>query len=110
MSAAFGDDIRLAAEAIWKVLLVSILLGAGLPAVFALGIRALAWGTTAAVTAEQGGTSEASTHPLGKALAVLMFAVVAYAVVAGLIFIIATGQGKEISFAHIVPTITEKSA
>ncbi|WGL53592.1 hypothetical protein P5P86_07100 [Nocardioides sp. BP30] len=106
MSGAFGDDVRLAGEAIWKVLLASLVLGAGLPAVFALGIRSLAWGTGG--DAEAGGgtaTAPAPGHPLGKVLAGILFLVVAYGIVAGLIFIIASGQGKDISFSHVIPTI-----
>jgi len=101
---AFNDDVRLAGEAIWKVLLVSAVLGAGLPAVFALGIRSLAWGTGG--EARAGSTSPGrSGSPVGKVLAVFLFVVVAYAIVAGLIYIIASGQGKDISFSHVVPTI-----
>ena len=35
-------NVELALEASWQILLWSLLLGAGLPAVFALGVRSLA--------------------------------------------------------------------
>lgn len=97
---AFTDDVRLAGEAIWKVLLWSVVLGAGLPAVFALGIRSLAWGA--------GGDAEVSharPHPGGRILAGVLFLIVAYGIVAGLLFIIASGQGKELTFSHVIPWI-----
>jgi len=108
---AFNSDVRLASEAIWKVLLVSVVLGAGLPAVFALGIRSLAWGTGDEAQTGVGGTTTAGRRsgPMGKVLAAALFIVVAYAIVAGLIYIIASGQGKDISFSHIVPTIGGKA-
>lgn len=109
---AFNDDVRLAGQAIWKVLLVSVVLGAGLPAVFALGVRSLAWGTGGA--AEDGATPSGTAtvgrggHAGGKALAVILFLVVAYAIAAGLVYIIASGKGEDISFHHIIPTIAAK--
>jgi hypothetical protein len=93
MSDAFGHDVRLALSAIWKVLLVSVILGAGLPAVFALAIRSLAGGRLV----------------LGRVMAGVLLLVVAYAVVCGLLFIVASGQGKDVSFAHVIPQITAKS-
>jgi len=100
---AFNEDMRLAGEAIWKVLLWSVILGAGLPALFALGVRSLAWGT--------GGDAEVSHaggNATGKVIAGVLFLVVLYCVAAGIVFIIATGQGNDISFAHVIPTIKEK--
>ena len=81
MSGAFGDDVRLAGEAIWKVLLASIVLGAGLPAVFALGIRSLAWGTGgAARSADGSGTARIAAtgtgNPAGKVIAAILFLVI----------------------------------
>lgn len=100
---AFGEDLRFAVEAIWKVLLWSAILGAGLPAIFALGVRSLAWGA--------GGDAEVSHargNPAGRVVAGVLFLVVLYCVAAGIVFIIATGQGNDISFAHVIPTIKEK--
>lgn len=93
MSDAFGHDVHLAVAAIWKVLLVSVLLGAGLPAVFALAIRSLAGGRLV----------------VGRVVAGVLLLVVAYGVVSGLLVIVASGQGKDISFAHVIPTLSAKS-
>lgn len=103
---AFNEDLKFAGQAIWQVLLASVILGAGLPAIFALGIRSLAWGTGGSST--DGGTGRGNL--LGRIVAVVLFVVVAYAIVSGLLFIIASGQGKEISFSHVVPWIVEKDS
>ena len=98
------QNLEFALEAAWKVLAVGLLLGAGLPMVFALGVRSLAWGA--------GGSAEvavdARPHAAGRALAVACFAVVVAAIALGLTIIIATGQGKIVSFDHIYPTLVDK--
>ena len=53
------DNVRFALDAGWKVLLAGLMLGAGLPALFAAGIRFLAWGT--------GGAAEVGPAPHGAA-------------------------------------------
>ncbi len=97
------DNIVLALEGGWRVLVVGLVFGAGLPAVFALGIRAMAWGT--------GGDAEVShdrPHPLGRVLAALAFAVVVAGVVLGLTMIVTGGFGKTVSFEHGYPTIVDE--
>jgi hypothetical protein len=98
------QNLQYAAEAAWKVLAVGLVLGAGLPMVFAFGVRSLAWGT--------GGSAEvdvdAKPHAAGRALAVVCFAVVLAGIALGLTIIIATGQGKVVSFDHVYPTIVDK--
>jgi len=101
---AFGHDLQFAGEAIWKVLLASLVLGAGLPAVFALGIRSLAWGT--------GGDAEvdhAPGNPAGRVVAAILFLIVAYGIVSGILFVIAAGQGKALDFSTVIPTFAEPS-
>jgi len=97
------DQVSLALEGAWKVLLVGLLLGAGLPAIFAMGVRSLAWGV--------GGDAEVSharPNPMGRVAAALLFAVVAYAVVSGILFVIASGQGKALDLTGIIPTFVDK--
>ena len=99
---AVGYDLKFAAETIWKVALASLILGAGLPVLYASGIRSLAWGS--------GGDAEASQarpNPLGKVLAAVIFLVVAYAIVSGIVYIIATGKGSnyDITFQNFIPEI-----
>ncbi|MBI5027389.1 MAG: hypothetical protein HZB48_00865, partial [Actinobacteria bacterium] len=39
------EQFLAALDGAWRVLLIGMVLGAGLPTMFAFGIRALAWGT-----------------------------------------------------------------
>lgn len=67
------------------VLAVGLLLGAGLPAVFSLGMRALTVGRT--VSAD-GHDLQGPPNPLGLTLAVLCFALVIAAIVFGIVVIV----------------------
>jgi len=104
---AVGYDLRFAAETIWKVALASLLLGAGLPVLFATGIRSLAWGTGAETN-----LAEARPNPAGKVLASVIFIIAAYVVVSGIVYIIATGKGSgyDITFRHVFPEIYKKAS
>jgi hypothetical protein len=104
---AVGYDLKFAAETIWQVGLASLVLGAGLPVLFSLGVKALAWGA--------GGDAQVSAgrpNPLGRVLAGVIFLVVAYAVVAGIVYVIATGKGSnyDITFKHFIPEIYQKAS
>jgi hypothetical protein len=61
--------------ALWQVVLVGLLLGAGLPALFALGVRSLASGV------------RPRPRPPGIAGAVVCFGIVLAAVVAGILLL-----------------------
>ncbi|MFT4110493.1 hypothetical protein [Propionicimonas sp.] len=96
-----------ALDGAWRVLLVGMILGAGLPALFAFGVRALAWGT--------GGEAEVMTdgvalkpHPVGRAIAYTIFAVVILAVLTGIGYIVAHGLGWTITFDGALPVLTRK--
>jgi len=101
------NQLIAALDAAWKVLMVGLLLGAGLPALFALGVRSLAWGT--------GGEAEVHAevvlpkpHPAGRAIAYLLFGIVLLAVALGIGYIVAHGFGMVITFNGIWPTFTPK--
>jgi hypothetical protein len=97
------NSIVLALDSSWRVLVVGLAFGAGLPAIFAVGIRASAWGT--------GGDAEVSharPHHAGRFLAWLCYAVVVAGVVLGLTMIVAGGAGKTVSFEHGYPTVVDK--
>ena len=96
-------NIALALGGAWKVLLYGLLLGAGLPAVFALGMKSLSWGTSAGST-----DTAAAPHPAGRALAILCFALVIAVALTGVAFIIASGMGKTVSFQYVFPTFVDK--
>ncbi|QHC60283.1 hypothetical protein [Rathayibacter sp. VKM Ac-2760] len=86
-----------------QVALIAVLLGAGLPVLFAVGVRsfALAGGDGSA-------PAPGLPAPLLRALGVLCFVIVVAAVAVGLSIIIATGLGQAVSFEHVVPTFVPK--
>jgi hypothetical protein len=97
-------------EAAGQVALIALLLGAGLPALFAVGVRSF---TVAGAASSAGAGGESTAHsnipaPLLRTLGTVCFLLVVAAVVIGLSVIIATGFGQEVSFQHIVPTFVPK--
>jgi hypothetical protein len=98
------SQLLLALQAGVQVLFAALLLGAGLPVIFSLGMRALAFGT--------GGTAEVDVdtkpHPLGKVLAGVCFGIVIVAVVLGIAWIVGTGMGYSLVFDHLLPTFRKK--
>jgi hypothetical protein len=100
------ETIRLVLEAAWKVLYVGLLLGAGLPVVFALGIRAMAGRED-----EVGSDGTVVAHPasaVARVLGVLCFALVLFGVAVGIMVIVGAGMGKVVSFEHVFPTLVPK--
>lgn len=98
------DNLRFALEGGWKVLWVGVILGAGLPLVFALGVRSLALGSSGATT-----DAPHEPHPAGKVLAAICFLAVIVAVALGITVIVAAGFGKVVSFQDVYPTLVPKS-
>jgi hypothetical protein len=97
-------------EAAGQVALVALLLGAGLPALFAVGVRSFTLAGSAG-SARANGETIAPSHipaPLLRAIGTLCYALVIAAVAIVLSVIIATGFGQEVSFEHIVPTFVPK--
>jgi hypothetical protein len=93
-----GDWIDL--HAVWQVVLVGLLCGAGLPALFAVGLRALSMpGDRRALTVADGqapatgaGTDRVyGGNPAGLATAAICFAVILAAVGYGVYLIVAAG-------------------
>jgi hypothetical protein len=70
-------------EAIFKVLVVGLVLGAGLPAVFAVGLVAYSRG--AGGTGDDG--AAVAPNPALKALGLLLFAAVSLVIVIAILFI-----------------------
>ncbi|MFI7540783.1 hypothetical protein [Actinoplanes sp. NPDC049599] len=101
-------NLGFALEGAWKVLLASVILGAGLPALFALGIRSLAYGAGGEAEVHETGVSGPAPHRIGTAVGYLLFAIVVLGVLLGITFIVASGFGKTLSFAHFYPTIVDK--
>lgn len=93
--------LEMAFQSAWKVLLTSVVLGAGIPAIFAVGIRGLAAGNGMLTTTDE-------RKPMGKIVAAVCFLIVIAAVALGLAIIIGSGFGKVLSFEHIIPTLVDK--
>jgi hypothetical protein len=90
-----GDWIDL--HALWQVVLVGLICGAGLPALFAVGLRALNAGNRGTLRVADGGTQTAGAaadrvyggNPVGLAVAVACFAVILAAIGYGIYLIVA---------------------
>ncbi len=96
-------QLSLALQGSWKVLVAGMILGAGLPSLFAIGIRSLAYG--------EGGDAElshAKGNLIGKVMAGIMFALVLAAIALGILTIVAAGFGKSVSYTHIYPVLVDK--
>ncbi|MFT4051299.1 MAG: hypothetical protein QM677_03510 [Microbacterium sp.] len=82
---AWGDILLAAA----RVLIVGALFGAGLPALFAIGLRLQAVGAGESDAADAGGAAGVASprRPALTAVAYLLFAIVVAAVVIGVLYI-----------------------
>ena len=90
--------------AVAQILVAGLILGAGVPALFALGLRAMTIPGRSTATAnatagaEPGGETEGESgltvgrNPVGMALAVLCFAIVLAAIAYGIHFIVTGGH------------------
>lgn len=78
------DILLKALGSLWQVVLVGLLLGAGIPTLFAIGVRSLYSGVTVTPEGETVGTVSRG----GRIGAVVCFSVLAVAVVFGIIVIV----------------------
>jgi hypothetical protein len=101
-------NLGFALDGAWKVLLAGLLLGAGLPALFALGVRSLAYGAGGDAEVHESGVTGPTGNSIGKVVAGALFAVVVLAILLGIAFIVAGGFGKTLSFEHVYPAIVDK--
>jgi hypothetical protein len=74
-------------SALWRIVIIGLLAGAGLPALFAVGLRALASGADAAVVGTDQDRVIGGSRP-GMAIAGLCFAVVLAAIGYGIYLIV----------------------
>jgi hypothetical protein len=72
-------------SALWRILVIGLLAGAGLPAIFAFGIRALASGTAASGSDDD---EAFNATPAGITAAAVCFAVVLAAIGYGIYLIV----------------------
>lgn len=96
------NQVFAALDAAWRVLAIGLVLGAGLPALFSIGIRQSA-------LARVPGSAGVHVHSgLHRTLAVLTFALVLAAVLLGLGYIVAHGFGYAITFDGLLPIVKKK--
>jgi zinc transporter ZupT len=76
--------------------------------IFALGVRSLAWGSGGDAEVHPDGAAGAKAQPIGTVIGWVLFAIVLAGIALGIIFIVAGGLGKQLSFEHIFPTIVDK--
>ena len=102
------NNLLLALDGAWKVLAASLVLGAGLPFVFAFGVRARAFaaGDNAEIASESAGRTR--RRPIGNVLAAVCLLLVVAGVALGITVVVAAGFGKAVSFEHVVPTLVGK--
>lgn len=92
-----------ALDGAWRVLIVALILGAGLPALFSVGIRQLA--VAGAPDATHRHTWQPTLH---RALAYAVFGVILLAVLLGLAYIVAHGLGVQIRFDGLIPVLVKR--
>lgn len=90
-----------------KVFVAGLVFGAGLPVVYAVALRVLTIGSTS--YADESGEIHSTPKLSSRVFAGLLIAAVVVGVIVGLMIIVATGFGKEVSFENLYPTIVEKS-
>jgi hypothetical protein len=74
-------------HALGQIVVIGLICGAGLPALFAVGLRALSMGSPQEVSAE-GGPRASAVNPIGAAVAGICFAVVLGAIGWGIYLIV----------------------
>lgn len=95
------DQLLAAADGAWRVLLTCLLLGAGLPALYTVGLRQLAAANGVDTAPPPGGRT------LHRVIAYLLFAIVVSAVLAGLAYIILHGFGYTFGVVDGWPAIVK---
>lgn len=100
------NTLNLALQGAGRVLMAGLVFGVGLPVIYALGMRALMLGATS--TTDAAGKTVYRPTALGKALTVLLMAVIVGGVALGITIIVASGLGKAVSFEHVIPLLVDK--
>ncbi len=100
------NTVKLLLEGAGEVLVAGLVFGAGLPVVYALALRVLTIGSTSYAGSD--GDIHSTPRMSSRLFSGLLIAVVVAGVLLGLMIIVATGFGKEVTFDTIYPTLTDK--
>lgn len=109
------DTVRISLQGAWELLYTGLILGAGLPILFALGVRLASGGSPTTVEGAAEGMAAGSDGFsrylawIARIFAALCFLLVLFGVITGIMIIVAAGMGKEVSFENIYPTFVAKS-
>ena len=98
--------LQLLFEGASEVFVAGLVFGAGLPFVYAIALRVLTIGSTA--YADPSGEIHSTPRMSSRLFSGVLIAVVVAGIVVGMMIIVATGFGKEVSFEDIYPTIVDK--
>ena len=98
--------LQLLFEGASEVFVAGLVFGAGLPFVYAIALRVLTIGSTA--YADPSGEIHSTPRMSSRLFSGALIAVVVAGIVVGMMIIVATGFGKEVSFENIYPTIVDK--
>lgn len=102
------DQLIAALRAGFNVLVVGVALGAGLPALFALGVKFLAWGVGGDAEDHDPDAPLPPPHPVGRIFAYLLFAIVLGAIGLGISYIVAHGLGYQMVFRGVLPSFVPR--
>ena len=100
------NTFKLLLEGAGSVLFAGLVFGAGLPVVYAIALRVLTIGATS--YADPSGEIHSTPRLSSRVFSGLLIAVVVAGIIVGMMIIVATGFGKEVSFDSIYPTIVDK--
>ena len=100
------NTFTLLLEGAGSVLFAGLVFGAGLPVVYAIALRVLTIGAT--TYDDETGEIHSTPRLSSRLFSGVLIAVVVAGIVVGMMIIVATGFGKEVSFDSIYPTIVDK--
>ena len=89
-----------ALDGAWRVLVAGLLLGAGLPILFALGVKSQAWAN--------GDLPDRPANPAGRVVAVALYSLVVLAILLGISYIVAHGFGYTLAWNGMLPSFAHK--
>lgn len=95
------NNLSIALDGAWRVLAAGLLLGAGIPTLFALAVNGMAM-------ANGGEAADGrAPRPIGKLIAAVVLLLILVIVAYGLAWLIFTSLGYKVGFSGILPTFSK---